>query len=92
MSYDLQAAFYCRGLQTVDPGDYHQRLCSSPQEIEPPYACSLVALSNAYLEIARAKVERAIKTWGYCLKTGDWHSYTNQILYAEPPVMGDGRA
>lgn len=84
MGYDTQAAFYLRGLEAVDPID-QPLFVFFAQEIEPPYACSLIALSNAYLEIANAKVERAIKTWGYCLKTGDWHSYTNRILYAEPP-------
>ena len=83
MSYDLQSAFYLRGLEAVT--GKRPLFVFLAQEIEPPYACSLIALSNAYLEIAHAKVERAIRTWGYCLKTGDWHSYTNRILYAEPP-------
>jgi PDDEXK-like domain of unknown function (DUF3799) len=84
MGYDTQAAFYLRGLQTVRPLDNQPVFAFLFQEIEPPFACSLIALSNAYLEIAEAKVERAIKTWGYCLKTGDWHSYTNRIMYADP--------
>jgi hypothetical protein len=83
MMYDTQSEFYSRGLEAVT--GKRPLFVFLAQEIEPPYACSLIALSNAYLEIANAKVERAIKTWGYCLKTGDWHSYTNRILYAEPP-------
>ena len=83
MMYDTQAEFYSRGLEAVT--GKRPLFVFLAQEIDPPYACSLIALSNAYLEIAHAKVERAIKTWGYCLKTGDWHSYTNRILYAEPP-------
>ena len=84
LGYDTQAAFYLRGLQSVDPQADRAVFCFLFQEIEPPYACSLIALSNAYLEIANAKVDRAIKTWGYCLKSGDWHSYTDRILYATP--------
>ena len=87
MGYDTQAAFYIRGLQSSVVSNKPAPLFAFlAQEIEPPYACSLVALSNAYLEIANAKVARAIKTWGYCLKTGDWHAYTNRILYADPPA------
>jgi PDDEXK-like domain of unknown function (DUF3799) len=82
MSYDLQAAFYLRGLQAVGSSATFVFLA---QEIEIPYACSLVALSNSYLELAAAKAERAVRTWSYCLKSGDWHGYTNKILYADPP-------
>jgi hypothetical protein len=82
MGYDTQAAFYSRGLQAVGSSATFAFLA---QEIEPPYARSLVALSNTYLEIARVKVERAIKTWAYCLRNDDWPAYTDRILYAEPP-------
>ncbi len=46
------------------------------------FSATVILLTALWLE---RKVERAIRTWGYCLKTGDWHSYTNRILYAEPP-------
>ena len=85
LGFDTQAAFYLRGLQAVSPRSHPAIFAFLFQELEPPYACSLIALGNAYLEIANAKVDRAIKTWAYCLKSGDWHSYTNRILWAEPP-------
>ena len=46
------------------------------------FSATVILLTALWLE---RKVERAIRTWGYCLKTGHWHSYTNRILYAEPP-------
>jgi hypothetical protein len=83
MGYDTQAAFYTRGLQAVGSSATFVFLA---QEIEPPYACSLIALSNAYLEIARAKVDKAIRTWRYCVGQNHWPAYTDRILYAEPPA------
>lgn len=84
MGYDMQASFYKRGLVA----------CGAPedlvfvflfQEIEPPYACCLIALSNTFIEIADHKVNEAIRIWGECLKNGKWPSYSDQVHYAEPP-------
>ena len=83
MGYDTQAEFYSRGLEAVT--GKRPLFVFLAQEIESPYACSLVALSNSYMAIAASKVARAIRTWSYCLKSGDWCAYSNKILYAEPP-------
>ena len=82
MGYDTQAEFYSRGLEAVT--GKRPLFVFLAQEIESPYACSLVALSNSYMAIAASKVARAIRTWSYCLKSGDWCAYSNKILYAEP--------
>lgn len=84
MGYDTQAAFYRQGVRTAV--DCDPTFVFLAQEIEPPYACSLIALSNAYMMIAEDKVQKAIKTWAYCLKSNDWPAYSNRILYAEPPA------
>ena len=83
MDYAMQAAFYTRGSQALG---FATTFVFLFQEIEPPYACSLIALSNAYLEIARAKVDKAIRTWRYCVGQNHWPAYTDRILYAEPPA------
>jgi PDDEXK-like domain of unknown function (DUF3799) len=82
MGYDLQSEFYTRGLFAVT--EIEPTFVFLAQEITPPYACSLVALSNAYREVGRAKVTRAMKIWETCVRANDWPSYTNQICYAEP--------
>lgn len=84
--YDMQCAFYRRGAMIC--GDMPEMpafvfLC---QEIEAPYACSLVSLSRAYLEIAEAKVERAISIWQECMASGKWPGYPSQVCYGEPPA------
>jgi hypothetical protein len=88
MGYDLQAEFYVRGARTdtsADGGkDTKPLFVFLAQEISPPYACSLVGLSNAYREVGAAKVERAINLWRYCMSLNEWPAYDLRIHYAEP--------
>jgi hypothetical protein len=82
MGYDLQAEYYVRGVEDltgVEPTFVF--LC---QESKPPYACSLVALSNAYREVGRAKVNQALKLWGECMTTNEWFGYSTKVHYADP--------
>lgn len=84
MSYDLQAEFYCRGITTVT--DVQPIFVFLAQEVIAPYACSLIALSNAYRVVGQQKVNMAINTWRQCVVSQKWPSYTEKICYAEPPV------
>lgn len=77
MNYDLQAEFYLRGVPNAT-------FVFLVQEITPPYACSLISLSNAYREVGQLKVKRAIKIWSECMESQRWPGYTSKILYAEP--------
>jgi hypothetical protein len=77
MNYDLQAEFYLRGL-------FQATFVFLVQEISPPYACSLVSLSNAYRAIGEAKAERAVVMWKECLVANRWPAYPAQICYTEP--------
>jgi len=83
MGYDLQSEFYTRGIYRL----FHLMpvFIFLAQEIDPPYACSLVSLSNAYRDVADARVERAIELWSNCLSTDTWPSYNAAIHYAEAP-------
>ena len=83
MQYDVQAEFYCRGVRS-EGGD--PTFVFLAQEITPPFACSLVGLSNAYREIGQSKCERAIRLWAHCLATNEWPGYSNRVAYAEPPA------
>ena len=82
MSYDLQSEFYTRGLFALTGTE--PTFVFLDQEISEPYSCSLMALSNAYREVGRAKVTRAMSIWDRCVKSNNWPGYTNRILYAEP--------
>jgi hypothetical protein len=54
------------------------------QEILEPYACSLFALSNAYRDVGKYKVSRALSIWNKCVRDNSWPAYSTQIQYAEP--------
>lgn len=79
MGYDLQAYFYLRS-----PVLENATWVYLAQEITPPYSCSLISLSNAYLEVARVKFTRALRLWAECLAMNRWPAYSTQIHYAEP--------
>lgn len=82
MSYDLQAEFYVRGLATAQWGE--PTFVFLAQEVTAPYACSLVALSNAYRAVGQQKVARALALWKSCKVSGRWPGYSTQIAYGEP--------
>lgn len=84
MGYDIQAAFYCRGVRALDDIEQHDFIFLA-QEIAPPYACSLHMLSPVYLEMAEDKVQRAIDLWANCIYTKRWPSYPTDVLRADPP-------
>lgn len=96
MGYEVQAEFYTRGLRRGDAPDTPagstgpagraagDQFIFLAQEITAPYACSLIGLSEAYKEVARVKVDRALRVWGECMKNQLWPAYDARIRYAEP--------
>jgi hypothetical protein len=85
MGYDLQAEFYRRGLAALGLNDNPVQIILA-QEIEPPYACALYTLSNAFIEVAQHKVERAVQTWRMCMQSGLWPAYGTGIAVIDPPA------
>ena len=83
MGYDIQAAFYLRGLQvlTGKQADFVFMV----QETEAPYMVYFVGLPPAYLEMGAAKVQIAIDRWQACMERNEWPGYERRIQYAEPP-------
>lgn len=82
--YDLQAALGLRGVKAV----LHREQCQHVfivQEIEEPYAVSLVSLSPHFLAIANARLDMALDRWGDCLKEGRWPGYPNRPATVDPP-------
>lgn len=55
------------------------------QEQEPPFLCSLVGLDPAAIALGERKVARAMSTWRTCMRTGQWPSYPNRVVYPELP-------
>ncbi len=84
--YDLQAAFYERGLRKLIPAIRSVEFVFIVQEQEPPYALSIVGLDGQALELAQAKADTAIRLWRSCIETGRWPGYERRIVRAEMPA------
>lgn len=83
--WDVQAAFYIRGLKAIDP-------TAAPafrfivQETYPPYAVSVVSLGPDSMMIAEKKVQWAIDKWRECLDSNEWPGYPTEVCYATLPA------
>jgi hypothetical protein len=90
--YDVQAAFYLRGLRAISGGGARgtafRFIC---QENFKPFALSVIGLAPDALELADRKVKRAIALWSACLETGRWPGYPTQVCYAELPPWEEAR-
>ena len=82
--YDVQAAFYQRGIRALT--GQNADFIFVFQEKDPPYACSLVALDPAMQDMAERKVDFALQLWANCMATGKWSGYPNRIAYLTPPA------
>lgn len=85
--FDLQAAFYLRGLRAItgerldDPAAF--RFCV--QETFAPYAVSVIALNPDAMMLAEKKCEYAIEKWREARASGDWRGYPRRTAYATLP-------
>lgn len=87
--YDVQAAWYLRGLQAVTGADAEFRFVVV--ETAPPYALSVISLGPAALELANAKVDWALAAWQKCLADDSWPGYAKRVAYATPPAWEETR-
>lgn len=85
MGYEMQAAWYVRGLQAIEPAA-HPDFIFLVQENEPPYACSLIAAAPAMMDLANRKIEFALTLWRDCLAKNKWDGYPSRVAWAEPPA------
>lgn len=86
--FDVQAAFYCRGIRAVlGIDDPHFRFVVV--ENEPPYALSVVELTPAAMAMANRKAEEAIAIFGWCQRNNRWPGYPGRVCYVDPPVWAE---
>ena len=102
MGYDIQAAFYLRGLKAVsgkgvipieavtkEPFPHYSTnpdFVFMVQETEAPYMVYFVGLPPAYLEVGAAKVQIAIDRWTACMERNEWPGYEKRIMWADCPA------
>lgn len=76
MGYDVQLAFYRRGLRRVLGPDCPPIRCFvMTQERAGPGAMSVVEPDEAVLTLADKKVMASLKLWRTCMERGEWPSY-----------------
>lgn len=88
--YDIQAAFYLRGLESLMPG-YRGRTSFIFVFVESsaPYTVRRVVLQPSYLQAANKCVSGAIDTWARCIKANDFPMLAPDTLAVELPAWLD---
>lgn len=83
MGFDLQAAWYMRGVKAVlgTEADFRFVLV----EVDAPHAVSAVALAPDARELADKKIEYGLRVWRECLESGQWPGYPTATCYADVP-------
>lgn len=87
--YDLQAAFYLRGLRVVLGVEAEFRFVVVEQQ--PPYALSVIALGPDALVLAEKKRMYAVNLWRQCLESGEWPGYPMETCHATLPEWEEKR-
>lgn len=87
--YDVQAAFYLRGLKALTGKTADFRFVFA--EIDPPNAITVINLSPAALALANEKVQWAIDTWRECLRTNTWPGYPQRVATLDPPAWAEAQ-
>ena len=88
--WDVQAAFYLRGLRMLDP-ECEPKFRFVVQETERPFGVCVIGLNEHALECAARKVDYAINEWGHCLRHDQWPGYTNRTAIVELPQFEEQR-
>jgi PDDEXK-like domain of unknown function (DUF3799) len=85
LGFDMQVGFYRRGIHAVlkrhDP-----QVRFIVQEIEPPYALSVIGLSPTALAFADMRAAKAVKIWQQCMAADRWPGYPDRTAYVDAPV------
>lgn len=82
-SYDLQQEWYrhCYRLATGEEIEFAFVVV----ELEPPYLVGYYNLSDAFMEMGRAKGAEARTLFAECTRTGIWPGYDDDVITLEPP-------
>ena len=85
--YDLQAAFYRRGIEalTGERAAWRWIVC----EKEAPFSLVVVEPGADVMTVAEAKVDFALATWRRCLERDEWPGYSREVVKAELPAWAD---
>jgi len=85
MGWDIQAAMHERALDTLDADNAGRRAhFYINQENDPPYALSVIRISEADLTMGRKKLGMAADIWRRCMISGEWPRYPAEVVMSRP--------
>jgi len=90
MGYDVQAAFYRRGIRAV-LGIADPQFRFVVQETSAPFALSVIGLAPAWIDMADRKVDEALRLWSHALATDCWPGYPSLTAYVDPPAWAENQ-
>lgn len=85
LGYDMQAAFYRRGIRALG-------LCDNPefkfvvQETDDPFDLCVIGLMPGAIDLADKKVDEAMRRWKWCLTNDRWPGYPTRTCYIDAPA------
>lgn len=83
MDAHIQAAWNARALRAA--GLVEPELFFAVVETDFPHALACMKPTPAAIAMAERDIQRAILTWGWCLKHNKWPGYRNQMAWVDPP-------
>jgi len=87
--YDLQAAINLRGVKALKLAK-KTTFIFLVQEMEPPYALSIVSLAPSWLTLADDKLRVAMSLWKGCTRKNEWPGYPARVAYVDAPAYAQG--
>lgn len=79
--WDIQAATHKLALDAVDPQNTGRRthlfIC---QENFPPYALTVVEMTEAIMTMGHKRLMVAMEKWQECIESGNWPMYPTEVL------------
>ncbi len=82
----LQCHFYARGVAAItgqDPVEIPFRFIV--QESSPPHFVNVIEMSGEALFMAEEQIEKALRIWKQCTKSGKWPGYGHKVREIDPP-------
>jgi hypothetical protein len=88
--WDVQASMQEFILDIIDPDNAGRRKFRFVAvENEPPYALTVVELSESVMTFGRKKLQHAIGVWSHCMNTGHWPAYPPEIITPDYPQYAE---
>lgn len=83
LMYDFRAAWYVRGWEAATGEQTLYQFVVI--EDEPPYALAVFEPSRRCMEVAGSGIDKALRIWSQCLRSGVWPGYDQSIHTIDMP-------